>query len=92
MHSDGNRIDNNDLSSLENDTELIVCTEKQIQKLLIYFELKRHLSLQNISYLLKINLDVHQSRYKQCMPSIVQSAFLIVFTYDFEQAKRVRNR
>ena len=29
----------------ENGTELIVCTEEQIQKLLIYFELKRYLSL-----------------------------------------------
>ena len=41
--SDGTRIDNNEyLSSLENGTELIVCTEEQIQKLLIYFELKRY--------------------------------------------------
>ena len=31
--------------TLENGTELIVCTEEQIQKLLIYFELKRYLSL-----------------------------------------------
>ena len=39
---DGTRIDNNEyLSSLENGTELIVCTEEQIQKLLIYFESKR---------------------------------------------------
>ena len=39
--SDGTRIDNNEyLSSLENSTELIVCMEEQIQKLLIYFELK----------------------------------------------------
>ena len=36
--------------SLENGTEVIVCTEEQIQKLLIYFELKRYLSLKNISY------------------------------------------
>ena len=44
--SDGTRIDDNEyLSSLENGTELIVCTEEQIQKLLIYFELKRNLSL-----------------------------------------------
>ena len=40
--SDGTRIDNKTV--LENGTELIVCTEKQIQKLLIYFELKRYLS------------------------------------------------
>ena len=49
--SDGTRIDDNEyLSSLENGTELILCTEEQIQKLLIYFELKRYLSLKNISY------------------------------------------
>ena len=49
--SDGSRIDDNEyLRSLENGTELIVCTEEQIQKLLIYFELKRYLSLKNISY------------------------------------------
>ena len=53
--SDGTRIDDNEyLSSLENGTELIVCTEEQIQKLLIYFELKRYLSLKNISYPLDI--------------------------------------
>ena len=52
----GTRIDNNEyLSSLENDTELIVCTEEQIQKLLIYFELKRYLSLKNISHPLNID-------------------------------------
>ena len=40
------------ISSLE---ELIVWTEKQIQKLLIYFELKRYFSLKNISYPLNID-------------------------------------
>ena len=40
--------DNEYLNSLENGTELIVCTEEQIQKSLIYFELKRYLSLKNI--------------------------------------------
>ena len=46
--SDGTRIDDNEyLRSLENGAELIVCTEEQIQKLLIYFELKRYLSLKN---------------------------------------------
>ena len=40
--SDGTRIDVNEyLSSLENGTELIARLEEQIQKLLIYFELKR---------------------------------------------------
>ena len=53
---DGTRIDNNEyLNSLENGTELIVCTEEQIQKLLIYFELKRYLSFKNISYPLDID-------------------------------------
>ena len=42
--SDGTRIDDSEyLSSPENGAELIVCMEKQIQKLLIYFELKRYL-------------------------------------------------
>ena len=54
--SDGTRIDDNEyLRSLENGTELIICTEEQIQKLSIYFELKRHLSLKNISYPLNID-------------------------------------
>ena len=54
--SDGTRIDNNEyLSSLENGTELIVCTEEQIQKLFIYFELKRYLNFKNISYPLNID-------------------------------------
>ena len=49
--SDGTRIDDNEyLSSLENGTELIICTEEQIQKLSIYFKLERYLSLKNISY------------------------------------------
>ena len=44
--SDGTRIDDNEyLRSLENGIELIVFTEEQIQKLLIYFELKIYLSL-----------------------------------------------
>ena len=54
--SDGTRIDDNEyLESLETATELIVCTEEQIQKLLIYFELKRYLSLKNIAYPLNID-------------------------------------
>ena len=53
---DGTRIDDNEyLSSLEDSTELIVYTEEQIQKLLIYFELKRYLSLKNISHPLNID-------------------------------------
>ena len=51
--SDGTRIDDNEyLESLENSTELTACAE---DKLLVYFELKRYLSLKNISYLLDIN-------------------------------------
>ena len=47
--SDGTRIDDNEyLEGLENGTELITCTEEQIQKLSICFELKRYLSLKNI--------------------------------------------
>ena len=54
--SDGTRINEDEyLSSLEDDTELIICTEEQIQKLLIYFELKRYLSFKNISYPLNID-------------------------------------
>ena len=53
--SDCTQTDDNEyLSSLENGTEIIVCTEEQIQKLWIYFELKRYLSLKNISYPLDI--------------------------------------
>ena len=54
--SDGTQIDNNEyLQSLENGTELIVCTEEQIQKLLIYFELKKYLGFKNMSYPLNID-------------------------------------
>ena len=53
---DGTRIDDNEyISTLENGTELIVCTEEQIQKLSIYFELKRYFSLKNIDYPLNID-------------------------------------
>ena len=54
--SDGIRIDENEyLESLETATELIVCTEEQIQKLSIYFEFKRYLRFKNISYPLNID-------------------------------------
>ena len=57
---DGTQIDNNEyLSSLENGTELIFCTEEQIEKLSIYFELKR---------ILKNNFDIYWS-------ALVQSVF-----------------
>ena len=54
--SDGTGIDENEyLESLETATELIICTEEQIQKLSIYFELKRYLSFKNISYPLNVD-------------------------------------
>ena len=54
--SERTRIDDNKyLENLENGTELIVCMEEQIKKLSIYFELKRYLSLKNISYPLNID-------------------------------------
>ena len=57
--SDGTRIDESKyLESLETATELIVCTEEQIQKLSIYFELKRYLRLRNISYPLNIHYSI----------------------------------
>ena len=60
---DGTRIDDNEyLSSLENGTKLIVCTEEQIQKLLIYFELKRYSSFKNISYPLDIDYFLWYSK------------------------------
>ena len=50
------RIDENEcLEDLENGKELIVCSGEQIQKLSVYFELKRYLGLKNISYLLNID-------------------------------------
>ena len=54
--SDGTRIYEDEyLSSLEDGTELIICMEEQIQKLTIHFELKRYVSLKNISYALNID-------------------------------------
>ena len=69
--SDGTRIDDNKyIESLENGTELIVCTEEQIQKLLIYFEVKRYLSLKNIDYPLSIDYFMWR------LPSFRVAAFL----------------
>ena len=54
--SDGTRIHDNDyLKSLEKGTELIVCAGEQVRKLSVYFDLKRYLSLKNISYPLNID-------------------------------------
>ena len=64
--SDGTRIhDNEYLESLENGIELIVCTEEQIQKLSIYFELKRYLSLKNIDY--PLNIDYFKRTFGCCL-------------------------
>ena len=55
---DSTRIDEDEYLSIREDgTELIVCTEEQIQKSSIYFELKRYLRLKNISYPLNIGYD-----------------------------------
>ena len=52
---DSTRINDNEyLESLETATDLIVCTEEQIQKLLIYFDIKRYIHFKNISYPLNI--------------------------------------
>lgn len=54
--SDSIWIDYNEhLSKLRTATELTVFTGEQIQKFLIYFELKRYLSFKKISY--PINID-----------------------------------
>ena len=59
--SEGTQIDDNEyLESLENGTELIVCTEEQIQKFPIYFELKRYLNLKNIDYPLNIDYFIRR--------------------------------
>ena len=53
---DGTQIDDNEyLESLETATELIVRTEEQIKKLLIYFDVKRYLHFKNISHPLNID-------------------------------------
>ena len=85
----------NFLSSLENAAELIVCTEEQIQKLLIYFEIKRYLSLKNISYLLDIDYFLWYSKITLMFIEAVVSGtslvllkvFLIVFTYALNKRK-----
>ena len=56
LPSDSTQIDEEEyLSNQENGTELIVCTEKQIDNLSIYFEIKRYLSLKSMSYSLIID-------------------------------------
>ena len=97
--SDSTQIDNNEyLESLENGTELIICTEEQIQKLSIYFELKRYLSLKNLSYPLNIDYFIWRlaafskitlmfiEAVLSSTSSHAQSVF-IVFSYDFGRVK-----
>ena len=101
--SDGIRIDEDEyLSSLEDGTELIICTEEQIQKLLIYFELKRYLSLKNISYPLNIDyfiwhltafwvaafLNITLMLLKCYKPC--SKCFLIVFKYTLSKWKEFK--
>ena len=65
--SHSTRIDDNEyLEGLEKGTELIVCMEEQIQKLWVYFELKRYLSLKNISYPLDIDYFLWYSKITWC--------------------------
>ena len=47
--------DNKHLESLETATELTVRTEEQIQKLLIFFDIKRNLHFQKMPYPLNID-------------------------------------
>ena len=97
------RIDEDEyLSSLENGTELIVCTEEEIQKLSIYFELKRYLSLKNISYPLNIDyfiwhltafwvaafLNITLMLLKCYKPC--SKCFLIVFKYTLSKWKEFK--
>ena len=61
LFSDGTQIDENEcLESLETATELIFCTEEEIQKLSIYFEVKRYLRLKNIFYPLNIDYFIYR--------------------------------
>ena len=86
MFSDGTRTDEDEyLSSLGNDTELIICTEEQIQKLSIYFELKRYLSLKNISY--PLNIDYFLWRLAAFRVAAFQNNFDVQFCWSsFKQS------
>ena len=49
--SSGTWIDENKcLETLENAADLVVCTEEQMHKLSIYFDIKKYLHFKNISY------------------------------------------
>ena len=83
--SDGTRIDDNKyLESLENGTELIVCTEEQIQKLSIYFELKRYLSFKKISYPLDIDYFLWYSKITlMLIEAVISGTCLVLFKVFF---------
>ena len=55
LSGDTRIVDNKYLANLETTTELIVFTAEQIQKLSIYFDIKRYLHFKNIFYLLIID-------------------------------------
>ena len=81
---DSTRIDDSEyLESLENGTELIVCTEEQIQKLSIYFELKRYLSLKNIDYPLDFNYFLILKITFMFIKAVISSASLVLFKVFF---------
>ena len=105
--SGGTRINEDEyLSSLENGTKLIVCMEEQIEKLPIYFEIKRYLSLKNVSYLLNIDYFIWRltafqiaAFFKITLMFIVAvlgstsslvQSVFMVFTYAFEQARHIQ--
>ena len=94
--SDGTRTDDNEyLESLENSTKLIVCTEERIQKLSIYFEIKKYLNLKDISYpleiifmILKITMIFNEAVINGTSLVLFRVFFNSPYIY-FEQAKRV---
>ena len=105
--SGGTRINEDEyLSSLENGTKLIVCMEEQIEKLPIYFEIKRYLSLKNVSYLLNIDYFIWRLTAFQIAAffkitlmfilavlgstSSLVQSVFMVFTYAFEQARHIQ--
>ena len=100
--SDGTRIIRI-LRQLGNVTELIVCTEEQIEKLSIYYELKRYLSFKNISYPLEIDYFLWYSKITlMSIEAVISRTCLVLFKLFFnnlyiwlwtsnESSKQVRN-
>ena len=74
--SGGTRINEDEyISRLEDATELFICTEEQIQKLSIYFELKRYLGLKNISYHLSLSCFVKITLMCSFIKAVISSTF-----------------